>query len=128
MVKGRFLHNNINVLNLDKSLAFYEKALGLVEKRRYVNEGKFILVYLWDGETDYELELTWLNDREEPYHLGDNEIHMAFAVADKKEAHELHQEMDAIIYENMEMDLYFIADPDGYWIEILEAGLDPTEE
>ncbi len=128
MSKGRFLNNNINVLDLDKSLAFYEKALGMVEKRRYVNEGNFILVYLWDGETDYELELTWLNDRKEPYNLGDNEIHMAVAVGDKKEAYELHKEMDCIIYENKEMDLYFIADPDGYWIEILEAGVDPTEE
>ncbi len=128
MVKGRFLHNNINVLDLDKSLAFYEKALGMVEKRRYVNEGNFILVYLWDGQTDYELELTWLNDREEPYDLGDNEIHMAFAVTDKKEAYKLHREMDCIIYENLEMDLYFIADPDGYWIEILESGVDPTED
>ncbi|MFB0957611.1 VOC family protein [Clostridiaceae bacterium HFYG-1003] len=127
MVKGRFLHNNINVLDLDKSMAFYEKALGLTEKRRYVNEGNFILVYLWDGSSDYELELTWLNDRTEPYNLGDNEIHMAFAVEDKKEAYQLHSEMGVIIYENRDMDLYFIGDPDGYWIEILERGVDPTK-
>lgn len=127
MVKGRFLHNNINVLDLEKSLAFYEKALGLVEKRRFVNEGKFILVYLWDGESDYELELTWLNDWKKPYDLGDNEFHMAFAVEDKEEAYKLHSEMDVIIYENKEMGLYFIGDPDGYWIEILERGIDPTE-
>ncbi len=126
MVKGRFLHNNINVLDLDRSLAFYEKALGLTEKRRYVNEGNFILVYLWDGESDYELELTWLNARTEPYDLGEAEFHMAFAVADKKEAHALHEEMGCIIFENREMDLYFIGDPDGYWIEILERGADPT--
>ena len=127
MVKGRFLHNNINVLDLEKSMAFYEKALGLTEKRRFVNEGQFTLVYLWDGESDYELELTWLNDREKPYDLGDNEFHMAFAVEDKEEAHKLHQEMDVIIYENHDMDLYFIGDPDGYWIEILERGSDPTD-
>lgn len=121
MIKGKFLHNNINVLDLEKSMAFYEKALGLTEKRRFVNEGNFTLVYLWDGESDYELELTYLNDRTEPYNLGDNEIHMAFAVADKREAYRIHQAMDVIIYENLEMDLYFIADPDGYWSEILEA-------
>lgn len=121
MIKGKFIHNNINVLDLEKSLAFYEKALGLTEKRRYVNEGNFILVYLWDGASDYELELTWLNDRTQPYDLGDNEIHMAFAVDDKKAAHRIHEEMGVIIYENKEMDLYFIADPDGYWSEILEA-------
>lgn len=128
MIKASFLHNNINVLDLDKSIAFYEKALGLTEKRRYVNEGQFILVYLWDGQSDYELELTWLNDRKEPYDLGDNEFHMAFAVRDKAAAHALHQEMECIIFENHEMGLYFIADPDGYWIEILERGVDPTQQ
>lgn len=127
-IRGHFLHNNINVLDLEKSMEFYEKALGLVEKRRYVNEGNFTLVYLWDEESNYELELTYLLDRKEPYNLGDNEIHMAFAVADKKAAYEIHKEMDCIIYENKEMDLYFIADPDGYWIEILESGVDPTEK
>lgn len=118
MKPAKFLHNNINVLDLEKSLAFYEKALGLVEKRRYETDD-FTLVYLWAGEGDYELELTWLKDRKEPYDLGDNEFHMAFQVEDVAEAKKLHAAMDCIIYENHEMDLYFIADPDGYWTEIL---------
>lgn len=117
-MKAKFLHNNINVLDLDKSIAFYEKALGLNEGRRKEKEGKFTLVFMTDG-SDWELELTYLHDRKEPYDLGENEIHMAFRVEDKEKAYELHKEMGCIIYENHDMDLYFIADPDGYWSEIL---------
>lgn len=117
-MKSHFLHSNINVLNLEKSIAFYDKSLGLKEVKR--KEGAdFILVYLGDGVTDYQLELTWLKDRAEPYDLGDNESHIAFRVDDYEAAHKLHEEMGCICYENREMGLYFIEDPDGYWLEIL---------
>lgn len=120
-MESMFLHTNFNVLDLEKSLAFYEKALGLKEVRRSVaKDGSFIIVFLGDGKTDYLLELTWLRDRKEPYDLGDNEIHLAVRVPDKKEAYRLHQEMGCICFENHDMDLYFINDPDGYWIEILD--------
>ena len=60
----KFIHNNFNVLDLEKSLAFYEKALGLKEvKRMNAEDGSFILVYLGDGQTPHQLELTWLRDR-----------------------------------------------------------------
>lgn len=75
----KFLHNNFNVLDLEKSLKFYEDALGLKEVRRKVaGDGSFILVYLGDGQTPHQLELTWLRDRKEPYNLGENEFHLAF--------------------------------------------------
>ena len=116
-----FNHFNFNVLNLEKSIAFYEKALGLSPvKEKEAGDGSFKLVYLGDGITDFTLELTWLKDRKEPYDLGDNEIHLAVRVPDKKEAYRLHQEMGCICFENHDMDLYFINDPDGYWIEILD--------
>ena len=114
----RFVHNNINVLHLEKSLAFYKKALQLQEVRRWDNPD-FTLVYLGDGQSSHQLELTWLKDRNEPYDLGDNEIHLAFEVDDYAAAHDLHRRMDCICYENDEMGLYFINDPDGYWIEIM---------
>lgn len=124
-MKSTFLHANLNVFDLEKSLAFYQKALGLTECRRMeAPDGSFILVYLTDGETPFELELTWLRDRTAPYNLGDNEIHLAVRVEDKAAAHALHQEMGCICFENREMDLYFINDPDGYWIEILASGRD----
>lgn len=119
-MKFNFIHNNINVFDLEKSLAFYEEALGFKEvKRKNEENGEFILVYLEDGETNYQLELTWLRDRKEPYNLGDNEIHMAVRTDDFDGAYEKHKEMDCICFENHKMGLYFISDPDGYWTEIL---------
>ena len=116
----RYVHNNINVLDLEKSLAFYRKALGLVEaKRTAAKDGSFILCYLEDGASGHQIELTWLRDRKEPYHLGDNEIHMAFVTPEFEKAHRLHEEMGAICFENPQMGIYFISDPDGYWIEII---------
>ena len=120
MGKFRFEHNNINVRDLEKSLTFYEAALELKESRRIVPEdGSFIIVYLSDGQTDHLLELTWLRDWDRPYNLGDNEFHLAFRVEDYDAAHQLHKEMGCICYENPGMGIYFINDPDGYWLEIM---------
>ena len=116
----RFNHNNFNVLHLERSLTFYAKALGLRESRRITApDGSFILVYLSDGASAHRLELTFLRDRKEPYNLGDNEFHLCFKTDDYAAAHALHTEMGCICYENPTMGLYFIEDPDHYWIEIL---------
>ncbi len=116
----KFNHNNINVLNLEKSMAFCEKALGLkVVRRKEAEDGSFILVYLGDGSTGHSLELTWLRDRKEPYNHGENEFHIAFTTDRYDDAHHLHQEMGCICYENQKMGIYFIADPDNYWLEIV---------
>lgn len=115
-----FAHNNYNVRDLDRSLAFYKEALGLKETRRInAEDGSFIIVYLGDGVSKHQMELTWLRDWDRPYNLGDNEIHMAFEVDDFDAAHQKHQEMDCICFENPSMGIYFIADPDGYWMEIV---------
>jgi len=120
-ITSRFDHYNINVFDLDRSLAFYRDALGLTELRRKVAEdGSFILVYLGDGVTGFSLELTWLRDWDRPYNMGDNEQHLCVRVQgnyDSIRAH--HKEMGCVCYENHDMGLYFINDPDGYWIEIL---------
>jgi len=113
-----FAHNNINVFDLNKSLEFYKEALGLKEHHRMELSG-FTLVYLTDGVTDHLLELTWLEERREPYKLGDNEIHLALVVDDFDAALKKHQEMGCVCFENREMGIYFINDPDGYWTEIL---------
>ena len=123
-MKFTFCHNNFNVLNLEKSLEFYKNALGLVEtKRKVAEDGSFILVYLGDGVSTHTLELTWLRDWDRPYNLGDNEFHLALRVEDFEGAYNLHKEMGCICYENKDMGIYFIADPDNYWIEILPQNM-----
>ena len=119
-LKFKFVHNNFNVLELGRSMYFYEEALGLKEIRRITAEdGSFILVYLGDGESPFELELTWLRDRTQPYDLGEGEFHLAFTVPDMDAAHAKHAAMGCICFENPGMGIYFIEDPDGYWIEIV---------
>ena len=85
------IHENYNVADLARSEAFYEKALGL----------------------------TWMRDMDRPYDLGDCEFHLAFRVDDYEAAHAHHKEMGCICFENPAMGIYFIQDPDGYWLEIL---------
>lgn len=115
-----FNHFNFNVLNLQKSIAFYQEAFGLtVQSEKEAADGSFRLVFLGDGKTDFRLELTWLRDRTEPYNLGDLEYHLALRADDYDSAHQKHQEMGAICYENPAMGIYFVTDPDGYWIEVI---------
>ena len=119
-MKFRFAHNNLNVLDLEKSLSFYREALGLQEvRRKEAEDGSFVLVYLGDNITSHQLELTWLKNMDRPYDLGDNEIHLAFVVDDFEGAHRKHDEMGCICFENKDMGIYFIEDPDGYWLEII---------
>lgn len=119
----RFDHNNINVINLEKSLRFYEEALGLKPVREInAPDGSFRIVYLGDGQTGHCLELTWLRDWDKDhYDLGDDEFHIALVTDDFEAAHKKHAEIGCICYENTAMGIYFINDPDDYWIEILPA-------
>ncbi|MBQ1908250.1 MAG: VOC family protein [Firmicutes bacterium] len=119
-MKFRMVHENYNVYDLQRSLEFYEKALGLKEIRRSeARDGSNIIVYVGNAESDFELELTWLRDMDRPYDLGDEEFHLAFRTDDFEAAHKLHEEMGCICFENHERGIYFIQDPDGYWLEIL---------
>lgn len=114
------LHNNFNVLDLSKSIAFYEKALGLKEQRRVVAPDKsFTLVFMGNEANAHQIELTWVADRKEKYDLGENEFHLAYEAEDFETAHKLHEDMGCICFENKKMGIYFISDPDGYWIEII---------
>lgn len=115
-----FAHQNFNVLDLDKSIAFYREALGLhVVREKTASDGSFKLVFMTDEAGLFQLELTWLKDRTAPYDLGEAEFHLAFLTDDMESAHALHEEMGCICYENKGMGIYFIADPDGYWLEIV---------
>ena len=115
-----FNHFNFNVLDLEKSLAFYKEALGLEPvRRKEAEDGSFQLVYLGDGKSDFTLELTWLKDRTEAYDLGECEFHLAFRADNYEEKFRKHQEMGCVVFVNEAMAIYFITDPDGYWIEII---------
>lgn len=120
-VKGRFDHFNINVTDLERSIRFYETALGLHEaSRKQAADGSFILVYMADDFGKFLLELTWLCDHTEAYELGENESHLCLRVeGDYEEVRRFHKEMGCVCFENEQMGLYFINDPDDYWIEIL---------
>ena len=121
----KMVHTNFNVFDLDKSLAFYAKALNLKEERRSVApDGSHIIVFLGDGAGAHKLELTWLRDWDRPYDLGDQEFHLCFVADDYDGAYALHQEMGCICQDKKSpRGLYFILDPDGYWLEIV-AGKD----
>ncbi len=119
-MKFKMIHENYNVRDLQASLTFYDKALGLREVRRKAPEsGDFIIVYLANEEADFELELTWLRDHPQPYDIGEEEFHLAFRTDDYAAAHALHEQMGCICFENPAMGIYFIQDPDRYWLEII---------
>lgn len=120
-IKSRFDHFNVNVTDLDQSIAFYHKALGFTEaSRKEAADGSFVLVYLTDGVSPFLLELTWLRDHDQPYELGENESHLCVRVeGDYDQVRAFHKEMGCVCFENEAMGLYFIHDPDDYWIEVL---------
>ena len=117
----KFYHFNFNVLDLERSLAFYKEALDLTPAReKEAADGSFKLVFLQDAAgSPFRLELTWLRDRTQPYDLGECEFHLAFRTSEFETLHAKHEKMGCICYENPAMGIYFIADPDGYWIEIV---------
>ena len=119
-MKFRMVHENYNVTDLARSLEFYDKALGLKEARRKeAEDGSFIIVYLANEYSDFELELTWLSEHPQKYDIGEEEFHLAFKVDDFEAAHRLHEKIGCICFENHDMGIYFIQDPDGYWLEVL---------
>ncbi|WP_206459985.1 VOC family protein [Anaerovorax sp. IOR16] len=119
-MKFTLTHNCINVLDLERSLLFYEQAFDMKEVRRITDdEGKFILSFIANENATHQIELTWLKDRTEPYNLGDNEIHIGFLADDYEAALAKHKGMGVVCFENPKFGVYFVEDPDGYWLEIV---------
>ena len=115
----RFDHLNFNVLDLNKSIEFYKEAFGMVQLSEIdAEDGSFKIVFMGDRKTGFRLELTWLRERTEPYNLGDLEYHLAIRTDDFEGAFKKHQEMGIVCFENPSMGVYFVNDPDGYWIEV----------
>nr|WP_155043269.1 VOC family protein [Paracoccus shanxieyensis] len=119
----------IRVLDEAKSVAFYDRVFGLKVAERLDFES-FTLIYLSNGESPTELELTVNKDRTEPYDLGDGYGHVAFSVDDVDALHaRLEAEglaprklVDFAPGGEVIARFFFIADPDGYQIEVLQRG------
>ena len=114
-MKAKMIHRCIHVLDLDASLAFYERALGLaVQRRMGPDDGSWENVFLGNEKTDFQVELTWNRGRTEPYDNGGRDTHLAFEVDDMDAARALHEEMGCVCFVNERMGIYFIEDPDGW--------------
>ncbi|MFZ7131744.1 MAG: VOC family protein [Eubacteriales bacterium] len=119
------VHSCIRVMNLERSLKFYEEALNFKEVRRkdFPKDG-FTLVYLSDGSSSHQLELTFNYNQEEPYIIGNGYSHLAVVVEDLESSYENHQQMGYQVTKlsglpGSEPKFYFISDPDGYAIEVI---------
>ncbi len=119
----KFGHQNFNVADIDKSIAFYQEALGLKKVRQIdAEDGSFVIVFLTDEYDQFRLELTCLKAHPQKYDLGECEFHLAFVTDEYEALKKKHDEMGIICFDNPAMGIYFILDPDGYWIEIVPEG------
>ena len=126
---AKYIHSMIRVLDEARSVAFYESAFGLRVAER-LDFDSFTLVYLANDESPTELELTINKGRTQPYDLGDGYGHVAFAVDDVDALHaRLEAEgmaprklVDFAPGGEVIARFFFIADPDGYQIEVLQRG------
>ena len=121
-MKAKFVHRCTHVLDKEATIKFYQEALGMkVVREMGPEDGSWTNTFMANDEAPFEIELTWNRGQVEPYDNGGQDTHIAFAVDDFDAFHELHEKMGCIIRENPRMGLYFIADPDGQWIEIIPA-------
>lgn len=124
----QMIHSCIRVMNLERSEHFYQNALGFkVVRRKEFPEHKFALSYLRSPGSDFELELTWNQDQSEPYELGNGYSHLAVGVVDLEASHQRHEEMGLSPkplkgLPGQGSRFYFLADPDGYLIEVVKIG------
>jgi lactoylglutathione lyase len=122
----KLIHSMIRVQNLDRAAEFYRRGFGLEETHR-MEFPTFTLLYLREPESGFEIELTWNKGQTEPYTHGSAYGHMAFCVEDL-EAH--HARLKGLGYATGDLkDLaapngaarfFFVTDPDGYKIEVLQ--------
>lgn len=126
---AKYIHSMIRVLDEARSVDFYDRVFGLTVAER-LDFPEFTLVYLSNGESGTELELTINKDRTTPYDLGDGYGHVAFSVDDLDATHARllaegfapRKLVDFAPAGTVIARFFFIADPDGYQIEVLQRG------
>lgn len=124
---AKAIHMMIRVLELDRSIAFYDKAFGLKVADRF-DFADFTLIYLRNPENDFEIELTWNKGRTEPYTHGDGYGHIAVTVPDLESEHKRFTAsgLNPNPVKEFNRDgalmakFFFVQDPDGYKIEVLQ--------
>lgn len=126
---AKMIHTMIRVTDEAHSLAFYETAFGLTVRDR-LDFPEFTLIYLANDESSFELELTVNKGRTEPYDPGTGYGHLAVSVEDLAAEHARltaaglapRKIVDFAPAGERIARFFFIADPDGYQIEVLERG------
>ncbi|WP_242224724.1 VOC family protein [Shinella zoogloeoides] len=124
---AKSIHSMIRVLDEGRSVDFYGKAFGLAVAERLDFE-TFTLIYLSNAESEFELELTVNKGRTEPYQLGDGYGHFAVSVGDLDAEHARMSELGLAVGKIVEFNrdggllarFFFVTDPDGYKIEVLQ--------
>lgn len=118
----KFYHCNHSVQDIDRSVVFYQENFGLEKYRDLtVYNGAMRLAFLKDAYTEFRLELTWYADHPQPFDQGDKEFHIAFYTDEYDALLIRHREAGIVVKEEPELRLYFVEDPDGYQIEIVES-------
>ncbi|WP_070000853.1 lactoylglutathione lyase [Cellulosilyticum sp. I15G10I2] len=126
-MKYKMLHTCLRVMDLDKSLAFYKDALGLIEvKRKDFVEHQFTLVFLTDEAGFYEVELTYNYNPEKPYEIGNGFSHLAVSTPDLEGSRQRHIELGYAVTDLKGLPgekprYYFVTDPDGYKVEVIRG-------
>ncbi len=126
---AKSIHSMIRVLDEERSVAFYREAFGLEIADR-LDFDSFTLIYMSNPESDFELELTVNKGRTEPYQLGDGYGHLAVSVEDVAAEHARFTEAGLNPRKLVAFapggeviaNFFFVADPDGYQIEVLQRG------
>lgn len=126
---AKAIHTMIRVLDLDRSISFYDEAFGLQEVDRF-DFDDFTLLYLRNDESEFEVELTLNKGETEPYDLGNGYGHLAVSVDDVEAERQRFEEAGLGPRRLVELEkdgqvlgkFFFVADPDGYQIEVLQRG------
>ncbi len=122
----QFYHCNHSVRDIDRSCRFYKEQFGLdVMRELSAYDGALRLAFLGNPQSDFRLELTWQREHPEPYDLGEKEFHVAFYTDAYDALLRKHRAAGIVISEEPELRLYFVEDPDGYHVEVVEL---PREE
>lgn len=127
-MKYAFAHTGLNVLDLERSVKFYKETFGFKEVFRMHPKSKLdmVICFLSDGHAGAMLALVWYGERQEPFELGENNVHICLVADDFEASYRRHKEMGIVCIDEFKKDIYYVEDPDGYEIAVVPANFHPT--